>query len=246
MRLVTGAKLVYRRLVHRDVNAGYVLAGRATRWLCPPYRLSDIDNAWHHDEEFFVWHDAIPGGRSSRSADRKYLLRSLCALASDVEGDVAECGSYRGASAYILAKQLLTAGRTLHIFDSFEGLSEPCTLDGTGWHAGALAASEEECRRVLEEFEPNVRFYRGWIPSRFQEVSDRSFAFVHVDVDLYEPTRSSIEFFYPRMRPGALLVLDDYGSRLCPGARAAADEFFASRPEAVVDVPTGQGLVIKR
>ena len=49
------------------------------------------------------------------------------------------------------------------------------------------------------------------IPTRFDEVADRSFCFVHVDVDLFEPTRESIAFFYPRMVPGGVMLFDDYG-----------------------------------
>ena len=46
--------------------------------------------------------------------------------------------------------------------------------------------------------------------------------------------------------PGGLLVFDDYGFSTCPGATRAVDEFMASRPEPVIEVPTGQAFVIKR
>ncbi len=64
--------------------------------------------------------------------------------------------------------------------------------------------------------------------------------------DLEQPTRDSIEFFYPRMDPGAVILLDDHGSAMCPGARKTALEFFADRGEMVLDLATGQGLVIKQ
>ena len=60
-----------------------------------------------------------------------------------------------------------------------------------------------------------------------------------------QPTRDSIEFFWPRINPGGILLLDDYGFFICPGARKAADDFFKGRPEPILEIPTGQGLIIK-
>ena len=87
---------------------------------------------------------------------------------------------------------------------------------------------------------------RGLIPSRFPELDERSFSFVHIDVDLYQPTFDSIAFFYPRMIQGGLILCDDYGFTSCPGAKKAIDEFMADKPECVVQLPTGQALILKR
>jgi hypothetical protein len=89
-----------------------------------------------------------------------------------------------------------------------------------------------------------VVFHPGWIPERFTDVAERRFCFLHLDVDLLQPTHDALEFFYPRMVPGGVILCDDYGFETCPGARLAVDGFFASRPEPVVHLPTGQGLVI--
>jgi hypothetical protein len=86
--------------------------------------------------------------------------------------------------------------------------------------------------------------HRGWIPERFPDVADERFSFVHVDVDLYEPHRDAIEFFWPRLTQGGVMVFDDYGSAYCPGARRAVDEAFT--PTDIVESPTGQCFVIKR
>jgi hypothetical protein len=70
---------------------------------------------------------------------------------------------------------------------------------------------------------------------------------VNVDVDLYEPTRDSIEFFYSRLVPGGLLLFDDYGSEMqSPGAARAIDEFMAEGPEPLIKAPTAQAFLIKR
>ena len=84
---------------------------------------------------------------------------------------------------------------------------------------------------------------KGWIPSRFDEVSHRRFAFVHIDVDLYEPTRDSIAFFYSRLSEGGILLIDDYGFSTCPGATRAVDE--AGLSHTMIALSDGGGFLIK-
>ena len=84
------------------------------------------------------------------------------------------------------------------------------------------------------------------IPDRFPDVADREFRFVHIDVDLYEPTLDSLAFFYPRLVTGGILLCDDYGFTTCPGARRAFDEMVHEWGlGGVIELPTGQGFVVK-
>jgi O-methyltransferase len=189
------------------------------------------------DEEFTRYYERFLPPGNWRTFDRKFFLRELLKLVKSVGGDLAECGTYQGASAYLMCEFAAVHGRRVHLFDSFEGLSEPEVVDGSWWEAGRFA-SPAVVRRNLAEFDC-WRIHQGWIPSRFEEVADRSFAFVHVDVDLYAPTRDSIRFFFERMPTGGVMVLDDYGTHTCPGAKKAADEYFESRPEAVLIVCPG-------
>jgi hypothetical protein len=151
---------------------------------------------------------------------------------------------WEGASSALICAHLAGSGRLHHLFDSFAGLSPPGERDGSFWRAGDLAGSLERVRRRLHH--DFVRFHPGWIPERFPDVADRRFCFVHVDVDLYEPTRAALEFFHPRLSPGGVVLFDDYGFSTCPGARRAVDEFAAGVPERIVEVPTGQAFLIKR
>ena len=97
----------------------------------------------------------------------------------------------------------------------------------------------------LAKFQKQICLYKGWIPERFKDVSELQFRFVHIDVDLFQPTKDAIEFFYPRMVKGGVIVCDDYGFDTCPGATKAMDEFFDSKVESVIHLTTGTGLVIK-
>lgn len=183
--------------------------------------------------------------------DRCYVLLDLARASRNVAGDIAECGVRHGKSSlFILSGFGAKSAKNYHVFDSFEGVSEPSSFDrddfgDTVWVKGELAVQEQTVLNNLSGFDVPIELHRGWIPDRFKDVENDKFAFVHVDVDLHEPTRDSFEFFYPRMSKGGVMVCDDYGSAYCPGAKKAVDEFFAAKPERVVALPTGQSLVIK-
>src|SRR5262249_36211137 len=130
------------------------------------------------------------------------------------------------------------------LFDSFEGVSEPVAIDGSHWRKGDLACPLDKARANLLPFN-NISWHKGWIPDRFKDVEGRTFSFVHIDVDLYEPTRDSIRFFYPRVNPSGIVVCDDYGFESCPGATSAIDEFLADKPEKMISLPCGGGFLIK-
>jgi O-methyltransferase len=232
---------VQRRRVRQEL-------ARRSAALWGDFPLSDDHKLWRQDREFLADYRRLSPG-NPYSEDRKYLVRELVRFTRGVEGRLAECGVFEGATAYFIAGAAPDVD--LHLFDSFAGLSAAGAEDEVPawgrsyWSAGAMAAGEETARRVLQAF-PNVHFHKGWIPERFPEVADRRFRFVHVDVDLYQPTLDSLEFFYPRLSDRGVVVLDDYGLATCPGAHRAVEEFMADKPEHVLHVPTGQGVIVRR
>ena len=167
--------------------------------LVPKYRFKWPEMAWWDDEEFSEYlgnFDELEG----RNSDRKWMLGQLLRMIDDVPGDTAECGVFTGASSYLICKgnERSNFPREHYLFDSFEGLSQPTDEDGVHWSQGDLAYQLSQVRENLKGFD-RLHFHKGWIPNEFPHAEDRQFAFVHVDVDLYEPTRDSFEFFYPRM-----------------------------------------------
>ncbi len=147
-----------------------------------------------------------------------------------------------GSSSYLIASAF--PDRTHHAFDSFEGCSQPVPADGAYFTEGALTCSLETVRENLKSC-LNVRLYKGWIPENFPAVADKRFAFVHIDVQLYQPTWDSLAFFYPRMSRGGIIVCDDYGFTTCPGARRAVDEVMRGQKEAIVELSCGSCFIVK-
>jgi len=183
--------------------------------------------------------------------DRRFFLLNTAAGVRHVAGDTADIGVRFGTSSFFILSGMDNPAKPHHIFDSFEGLSAPTPEDSSAgqqsvWKKGELLAEEEVTKYNLRMYADRCHFHKGWIPERFAQVHDRKFAFVHIDVDLYQPTRDTLEFFYERVTPGGVIVCDDYGSTLCPGARKAMDEFLADKPETLFHIPTGQALVVRR
>lgn len=228
-----------------DIGRFYLLRELAS-YLRPDYRFKWPDVDWWQDAEFshYLARFSELGGMNS---DRRWMLRELLRMVDGVPGDTAECGVFQGASSYLMClanRDSRVPNKVHHMFDSFAGLSTPRAEDGAHWSAGDLKCGLEIVQNNLREFS-GTRYYPGWIPARFQDVSSVSFSFVHIDVDLYEPTRDSIAFFFPRLSPGGILLCDDYAIGSCPGATRAADEYFRDKSERMIRLSGGGGFMIK-
>jgi len=150
-----------------------------------------------------------------------------------IEGDIVECGVYRGGSAAVLGSAMIGLGderpRKLWLFDSFAGMPPAGEQDGAFSHTleGTYVGSEQETRRLLAlAGVPPGRFQivTGFYAETFPTIEAPPTALLHVDCDFYEPVKLTLEKFYPRLSPGGFVVLNDYG--IYKGARTATDEFF--------------------
>lgn len=231
--------------VHDPGSFRFAIAEAFAVAIGAPVVFSEYGRSWQKDSHFRKEYMHLMDAGNWHSYDRKWMLRELLQGTRDIPGSIAECGVYKGASAYFLCKFAREVDCSVHLFDSFSGLSTPSDSDGDAWNAGDMAVDLATVTRNLSEF-PDVLLHPGWIPSTFDALPpDEVFRFVHVDVDLYEPTRESLEFFYPRVVDGGVILFDDYGFDSCPGARRAIDEFFESRSDTLLSLTTGQGLVIR-
>ena len=158
-----------------------------------------------------------------------------------IDGSVAEVGTYKGGSAKIIRE---ATKKPLHLFDTFEGLPEISHNDSsTQHHRGQYAASYDSVKNYLKGY-PDIHFYKGLFPSTAQPVKDMQFSFVHLDVDIYGSTLDCLEFFYPRMSRGGVIISHDYPNAV--GVKKAFDEFFEHKPEIVIrPLGTRQGFLVK-
>lgn len=215
------------------------------KMLVPGYRFKLPEMDWWRDAAFNAYLERF-GEMGWLNTERRWFLHQLLRLTHLTPGDTAECGVYRGASSFLIcsANARSPHDRVHHVFDSFEGLSEPEAADGAYWQGGDLAVTVETVREYLSGFD-SIEYYKGWIPDRFKDVSERQFSFVHIDVDLAQPTRDSLAFFYPRLNEGGIILCDDYGGISCAGATSAVDDYLADKPEKMISSISCGGYLIK-
>ena len=147
---------------------------------------------------------------------------------NSVKGCVAELGVYRGN----FAKHIHSAfpDRNLYLFDTFEGFNEKdkrAEIDG-GFSSAMEDFSDTTVDQVLKKIgNPNhVTVRAGYFPDSIQEPETReSFAFVHIDADLYKPIYDGLKFFYPRLSPGGYIFVHDYNNQEYPGVKAAVKKY---------------------
>lgn len=222
---------------------------------CAP-RCDPAYDKLYHDGLLTTRSSPIPFGRRQRFHALVQLFRRTRTL----EGMMAECGCFRGLSSYLLCSiHRLEAdggfdGRGYRIFDSFQGLSPPQPEDAVEdsepraallrrmTRAGHFAAPLEHVKESLRGF-PQIEFFPGWIPEAFPDEPGARYRFVHLDVDLYQPTKAGLEYFYPKVVPGGIIVCDDYG---WPGARKAVTEFCAQAGVPFETTPHTQAYIVRR
>ena len=156
-----------------------------------------------------------------------------------IPGDMAELGVASGSSAKMISER--APERTLHLFDTFEGLPRPGATDSARFRESQYRHSLESVQQYLNG--NKVSFHKGLFPESTAGLSDTRFAFVHLDGDLYESTLAGLEWFYPRMNRGGILICHDYDTSV--GVNRAFEEFFAQKPEPVLDFVGSQCGFVK-
>jgi len=200
---------------------------------------------------------------SYKRQNRFYNLLSIHRWVADIPGWQVECGCWKGLSSYLLNHQSKSLnpnhnGSGFMIIDSFEGLSQPTPEDSakfalnpelfTGEYiapAGTYDCAQDTVRRSLAEF-PAIEYHQGWIPDALSSLPEKTYSFVHIDLDLHDPIRGAIDYFLPRLAKGGVIVLDDYGSLLWPGAMKAGNDGAAAFGQTLIPLSSGQAMIIRR
>jgi hypothetical protein len=201
--------------------------------------LPALLDSWLHDN---VRNNA---GDLARLYALAFNLRQL--MAEGVPGDCAELGVFRGNSASVIAHYARRAGKTTYLFDTFAGFARS-DLDASVPESLITAFDDTGVERVARLVgREGVEFCQGHFPASIPPaLHDARFCLVHIDCDLYAPARAALEFFYPRLNPGGMLILHDYANPTWEGIRRAADAFLADRPERLVLLPDKSGTAMLR
>ncbi len=166
-----------------------------------------------------------------------------------IDGGFVECGVWRGGSSMLAALTFLSRGNSpdFFLYDTFSGMSEPTEKDRdaeTGQPAFARWKNYKKegkegnvnwCYASLDEVKTSmsrtgyperlVHYRIGKVEDTLPDPEQKSVAILRLDTDWYESTKWELENLFPRLVPGGVLIIDDYGH--WAGARQAVDEYVA-------------------
>jgi O-methyltransferase len=188
------------------------------------------------------------------SPDRLYALYKAIQYIqqASIEGDIVECGVWRGGSMMVVAETLKLFGgpeRHLHLFDTYEGLPEPTREDIDVWGNDAVDwwkkkrtsdRSSDWARAHLDEVQhnmgltgfskKNIAYVKGMVEDTIPAQAPGKISLLRLDTDWYASTKHEMEHLFPRLSRNGILIIDDYGH--FKGAKQAIDEYLAT-----TDVP---------
>lgn len=151
-----------------------------------------------------------------------------------VEGAIVECGAWNGGYALLMnnISEACEKKRDVWLFDSFEGLPAPREMDrdrrGVSAKKGAAGgATEDIVKTAFRAIDNNrVHIVKGWFEDTVTKTLPKvgKIAYLHLDADLYEPTKYCLEKFWPLLSKDAIVFFDDYN--YYEGCKKAVDEFL--------------------
>lgn len=203
-----------------------------------------------------AWQDAVKKGNVLRSIQKveksypdkvrffNFWFQVERIKKENVSGSFAELGVYKGDSAHLL--HLMDQDRTFHLFDTFEGFTEKDLENETGKAASYTISNFADTS--IEKVKARLGngqfiFHKGYFPETAVGVENEKFALVNMDADLYNPTKAGLEFFYPRLSPGGIIIIHDYNPDW-PGIMKAVDEFAETISEPKVVLPDQDSSVM--
>lgn len=176
-----------------------------------------------------------------------------------IPGALVECGVWRGGVMMAMLLEARAHGdKTRHAFlyDTFEGLPEPgpqdMGLDGRNPHDIYKASQPTDggsawCRASLEDVQAGissiahpsdqVHYIKGKVEDTLPLNRPKQIALLRLDTDWYASTKAELEFLFPLLSVGGVLIVDDYGT--WAGARKAVDQYFTDHQPAMFLVRCG-------
>jgi len=211
--------------------------------------VTDVNQDVHSDFEELhntIWNDVNKNTMTSK--ERIYgLIEAVKYITRfGIEGDIVECGVWKGGSMMAVAKTLLrdnSTDRQLYLYDTYEGMSEPTEADANFQNESAeslLAKSNRTTSSVwaysaLETVQQgmattkypaaNIHYVKGKVEDTIPADVPGKIALLRLDTDWYESTKHELVHLFPKLQRGGVLIIDDYG--FWKGARKAVDEYFA-------------------
>jgi O-methyltransferase len=179
---------------------------------------------------------------------RAYICCWAATQASKLSGDFVECGVNDGWLSLTICKYLdfNALGKSFYLFDTYNGIPAEQVLERERERAALHQYVDcYEATKVKFAAFPGAKLVRGRVPDTLSTVDIDKVSYLSIDMNIAKPERDAIEFFWPKLVPGGIVVLDDYAFGGYDAQHEAMDEFAASVGTSILTLPTGQGLIVK-
>jgi O-methyltransferase len=170
---------------------------------------------------------------------RAHICCWAAGQAAHLEGDFVECGVWYGVLSKTLAEYVDfdKLQKTLYLLDPWGNINQ---ADRQAYEPDIYDAVARRFSNI-----ENVRLVRGFVPDTLTQVPSEKVAYLSIDMNAVEPERHALEYFYPKMVKGGVIYFDDYGWAGHKELKAMIDDFFRDKPESILYMPTGQGIIVK-
>ena len=190
-----------------------------------------------------------PGSRDDIHIEwRIHTLLWAASHAAKLDGDFVECGVNTGIYSLAILDYTGTR-RDFWLFDTYDGI--PVEQASEAERSSVIeinAANYDDCyAQAMANFAPypNAHLIRGRVPETLASVDIDRVAFLSIDMNIAAPERAALDHFWPKLVPGGLIVLDDYGWLIHAEQREMADAWASCAGTKILTLPTGQGLIVK-
>jgi O-methyltransferase len=186
---------------------------------------------------------------------RVHVALWAAAQCATLQGDFIECGVHTG----ILSGAVMTwidfekmPNKKYYLMDTFEGIPLDQISDaefslGVAQMNRKYESGDKTYSNVMEKFKKweNCRVIRGRVPDTLNQVESLKFSYVSIDMNVTTAEIAAAEFLWPKMVPGAIMLLDDYGWESHIQQKLAFDEFALKHEIQILSLPTGQAILMK-
>lgn len=199
---------------------------------------------WLSDQAFQATYDIVQHN-TLVDVYRCYAWWDLVPQLAHVPGDILEVGVWRGGTGCLIAKR--APNKTVYLCDTFTGVVKAGANDSGykgGEHADTSVAVVEKLAADLGV--NNIHILKGIFPEdSAHAVADKQFSLCHIDVDVYESGKDILEWVWPRLSVGGMVIFDDYGFYNCAGVTKLVNDQKGMTDRLVLHNLNGHGILVK-
>ncbi len=159
-----------------------------------------------------------------------------------------ECGVADGIATYFELRAIINNNIPkffFHLYDSWDSMKEVNLSASEMILKGKYSSLEiDRTKNNLSEFNDFLIWHQGYVPDSFNflPASPESILFLHVDLNSSKPTQNTLEYFFPRLVPGGIILFDDYGWEAFADTKKVIDDFLKDKSGILLSFPTGQAI----